>query len=237
MNKEDILREICRTAEQNNGLPLGKQRFYQETGIKENDWSGKYWAKWGDAIIEAGYEPNEMNTALPDEYILSKYIDLLKELNRIPTFPEIRLKARQISDFPSHNTFKKFGNKNKLLIRLIKYCEETNQEQSILNLLKENVKEESEIKESGVIIEDGYVYLLQFGEEYKIGSSNNVERRFREIKTQMPYDGKIIHTIQTGDPMGIELYWHSFFKDKRLKGEWFKLTNKDIAYFKKRKLM
>ena len=85
--------------------------------------------------------------------------------------------------------------------------------------------------------EDGYVYLIQFGSEYKIGTSNNVERRFRQLKTQMPYDGKIIHTIAAGDPMGIEAYWHKYFDSKRLKGEWFKLTADDVKYFKKRTLM
>ena len=84
---------------------------------------------------------------------------------------------------------------------------------------------------------EGYVYLIQFGEEYKIGTSNNVERRFRELKTQMPYEGKIVHTIVTGDPEGIEAYWHQYYAEKRLKGEWFKLSKSDVQYFKKRKLM
>ena len=79
--------------------------------------------------------------------------------------------------------------------------------------------------------------MIQFGQEYKIGSSNNLERRFRELKTQMPYEGKIIHSISTGDPAGIEAYWHNFFKEHRLRGEWFKLSKKDIEYFKKRKIM
>lgn len=85
--------------------------------------------------------------------------------------------------------------------------------------------------------EIGYVYLIHFGAEYKIGSSSSVERRFREIKTQMPYEGKIIHSIATGDPEGIEAYWHEYFKDRRLKVEWFKLSPSDVRYFKKRKLM
>ena len=85
--------------------------------------------------------------------------------------------------------------------------------------------------------QEGYVYLMQFGSEYKIGTSNNVERRFRELRTQMPYEGRIIHTIATGDPEGIEAYWHQYYSGKRLKGEWFQLSSNDIRYFKKRKLM
>jgi len=52
MDKGHILDEIRRTA-QENGIALGTRRFYAETGIKTSDWSGKYWARWGDAIREA----------------------------------------------------------------------------------------------------------------------------------------------------------------------------------------
>ena len=29
------------------------QQFEKETGIKETDWYGKYWARWGDTFEEA----------------------------------------------------------------------------------------------------------------------------------------------------------------------------------------
>jgi hypothetical protein len=54
MNKEHILAEIKRTAVLNGGVALGKDRFFQETGIKSSDWIGKLWARWGDAVKEAG---------------------------------------------------------------------------------------------------------------------------------------------------------------------------------------
>ena len=46
MTRDFIISEIQRTAEANDGKALGKQRFYQETGLKESDWYGKYWTKW-----------------------------------------------------------------------------------------------------------------------------------------------------------------------------------------------
>jgi len=48
VKKDHILAEIGRTALVNGGIPLGKERFYAETGIKESDWHGKYWVRWGD---------------------------------------------------------------------------------------------------------------------------------------------------------------------------------------------
>jgi Meiotically up-regulated gene 113 len=239
MNKEEIIKEIQRTADANGGVPLGRHRFFQETGVKESDWSGKFWAKWSDAVVDAGHLPNQMQEAFSDDLLLASYAQLVKEIGHIPTSPEVRMKARSDASFPSHNTFVRFGSKPQLLGKLLGFCRRSEDFVGLVALLEKipQVKSASEIDLGTVKPEGGYVYLLSFGEEYKIGSSNNVERRFREIKTQMPYEGKIIHTISTGDPAGIEAYWHQYFKDKRLKGEWFRLSVTDIKYFKKRKLM
>ena len=61
MTKEHIIGEIRRTANANGGVPLGWRRFEEETGIKYHDWYGKFWASWGDAVREAGFEPNRLN--------------------------------------------------------------------------------------------------------------------------------------------------------------------------------
>ena len=55
MGKQRILDDIRRTAAANGGAPLGKSAFFRETGIREGDWHGKYWARWGDALHEAGF--------------------------------------------------------------------------------------------------------------------------------------------------------------------------------------
>src|SRR5207237_1245921 len=53
-NRDTILAEIRRTAAENAGKPLGMARFRDETGIRPEDWEGRYWARWSDAIREAG---------------------------------------------------------------------------------------------------------------------------------------------------------------------------------------
>ena len=85
--------------------------------------------------------------------------------------------------------------------------------------------------------EIGHVYLLKHEKVYRIGKSIDASRRYKEIKVQMPYKTAEVHVIETDDPSGIEAYWHNRFKDKRLEGEWFKLSASDVKAFKKRKFM
>jgi len=80
MNKQHILDEIRRTAKENGGVPLGRQRFLAETGIRESDWIGRFWVKWSDAVREAGYEPNTKQVAFEETYLLQKLAELVRDL-------------------------------------------------------------------------------------------------------------------------------------------------------------
>jgi hypothetical protein len=46
-------------------------------GNKQTDWYGRYWARWGDALQEAGFSPNEMQTAFSEEDLIRKYVSLI----------------------------------------------------------------------------------------------------------------------------------------------------------------
>jgi hypothetical protein len=79
VEKQHILDEIRRSAKANGGNPLGVRAFRTETGIKESDWSGKFWVRWSDALIEAGLTPNQWQGAYGDEVLIAKLVSLTRE--------------------------------------------------------------------------------------------------------------------------------------------------------------
>jgi hypothetical protein len=115
MKKEHILREIKRTTEENGGVPLGWRKFVQETGIREADWLGKHWARWSEALREAGYAPNKLTVAYDESFLCERFIDLTRELKRLPVKGDFLMKARRDPTFPSSSTFEKFGSKAELV--------------------------------------------------------------------------------------------------------------------------
>jgi len=239
MNKQHILAEISRTADSNGGVALGRERFQQETGIKESDWSGKYWARWGDAVSEAGCTPNQMQAPIDEQALLMSLALLVRELGHWPVAAELKLKAKQVSGFPSHNTFRKFGSRSQQIARLASYCLEQPALADVAALLPigngEDVSPVDADEDQPLAI--GFVYLLKATKYFKVGRSNSFERRSRELAVQLPERAETVHVIRTDDPVGIEQYWHRRFALKRKNGEWFDLNAQDVKAFKRRKFM
>lgn len=242
MNKDHILAEIKRTAALNGGVSLGENRFLQETGIKQSDWRGKFWARWGDAVKEAGLTPNTLQVAYKDEWLLEKYAMLVREIKKLPVVSEFALKTRQDQDFPHYQTFSRFGSKQQLLKRVAEYCEEKQGYEDVLAIVLPNLTEAVATNEDAEFNNEseeliGFVYMLKAGRNFKVGRSNSFERRSRELKIQLPEQAETVHVIRTYDPIGIELYWHRRFESKRKNGEWFELNAQDVKAFKRRKFM
>ncbi|MGA2184523.1 MAG: GIY-YIG nuclease family protein [Bryobacteraceae bacterium] len=252
MDKQRILNEIKRTAEANGGVPLGTARFFQETGIKDSDWRGKIWPRWGDAVRDAGFQPNKLQTAYSEEVLIEKFIELARDLGHLPVATEIKMKARSDDRFPWHNTFARFGSKQQFVARILEYCRDRPGYADVTALCapvqarlgEQHQSEDSAdglATDSAASTKEGYVYmgLLKLGREkrYKIGKAVLVERRTDQISLQLPEDLELVHAIRTDDAYGIEDYWHRRFAAKNTKGEWFLLSRQDVEAFKRRKSM
>lgn len=242
MNKKHILDEIRRTAEANGGQPLGRDRFEKETGIREGDWSGRYWARWNDAVKEAGFVPNQMNTAIEDDALIGQLAQLAKQLGKFPVRMEMRMHKRENPSFPNDKTFDRFGSKPNLVRAVRAYCSRHTGYDDVDQICRASeVEEPAPTDTSNDELEVGYVYLalVKMGCEkrYKIGKADIVGRRTRQIAVGLPEELELVHVISTDDAYGIEKYWHRRFARQRRGGEWFDLSVADAKSFKRRKFM
>jgi len=241
ISREFILDEVRRVA-LTMGKSPGKAQFFKHTGIKESDWSGRYWARWSDVLREAGYSPNSLQSAHADDHLLEGLVALIRESGgRFPTRPEMRLKRRADPSFPDAKTFERFGGRADLEERLRKYCESREGYDDILAACaapsSTKLPGTSDEKVGSDESDFGFVYLIRSGRHYKIGRSNAVGRRERELAIQLPEKSSTVHIIRTDDPPGIERYWHQRFDSRRRNGEWFELSSADVAAFRRRKFM
>ncbi|RYG73194.1 GIY-YIG nuclease family protein [Lentibacillus lipolyticus] len=79
----------------------------------------------------------------------------------------------------------------------------------------------------------GYVYFVRESGNclIKIGKARDPERRIsNDFGTLMPYDFETVHLIYSDNYHRTEYLFHQYFSDKRKKGEWFDLTDRDVNW-------
>lgn len=236
ITKEQILDEIKRTALANGGLPLGVDRFEKETGITSHEW-GRHWARFGDAIHAAGFERNKFVTAYPDDFLILKLITLARKLGKFPTFREIQ--ADKINDpgLPDKKSFQRLGTKGTIARKVMEYCKDKVEYGDVAQLCAPVLSTFTLPNGHAARHETsaGEVYLFKFGRYYKIGKTNDTVRRGRELRIQLPEKPRLIHSIKTDDPSGVETYWKNRFRSKMMneESEFFDLDSHEIRAFKR----
>ena len=76
-----------------------------------------------------------------------------------------------------------------------------------------------------------YVYFFRenHSDYVKIGKTkNDVKERFKDFKVYAPLGAYIVGFIKTNNCHKLEKKLHEFYKDKRVKGEFFKLTDEEV---------
>jgi hypothetical protein len=241
MDRQFLVQEIKRLANEDSGTPPGQEKFHRETGVSPAQWRGVYWAKWSDALAEAGFKPNSFNVAYEQDFLLEQLATAARDLQKFPTTAELKLYARGKAGFPTKTTFESRFKKRRDMIRALNnFCERHTDWSDVLNICRSFTEPERKTgdteKPSKPVIK-GHVYLMRSGKYYKIGKSKHVGGREYQIGLKLPEEVKTLHSIVTDDPDGIEAYWHKRFEEKRAEGEWFALTSDDIKAFKLRKFM
>ena len=64
---------------------------------------------------------------------------------------------------------------------------------------------------------------------HKIGRTGNPERRVTQVGAKLPAEVRVVHLIESVDPVWIESVLHIAFRHCRARGEWFRLTVEDVA--------
>lgn len=217
MDKVFILAEIRRTAEENGGKPLGSSRFMGLTGIRDGDWRGRYWARWSDAISEAGLKPNKLNQRYESDWLCESFARFAIQLGRLPVRTELKMKRRTDKSFPSWNAFERNGCKQAFISKLLEFCRNRKEFDRLLPWCEEYLqRKETPCQLNSNNCHEGFVYLAKTRRGYKIGRTDDWEQRLRQIQLHNADDVELVHLIKTDDPSGVEAYWHRRFKTKRV---------------------
>jgi Meiotically up-regulated gene 113 len=236
--REEILQAVRLHAAQNGGVALGKRAFEKASGIRESSWVGKYWARWNDLLIAAGFGPNKWNEQIHTKETLTETLAMFTlELGHYPTAAERNLRHRTDPSMPFDSSFAShIGNRADQVRALMTWAIEHPEYRDVYDLVAPLAPGATDISVPPTLQPSapGRVYLVRSGTRYKIGKSDSPDRRYRQVQLLVPDPVQEVHVLETDDPAGIELYWHRRFADKRRAGEWFDLDESDVAAFKRR---
>ena len=73
-----------------------------------------------------------------------------------------------------------------------------------------------------------YIFKIKDMNLFKIGVSNNVYRRFRDIESSSPFSVDLLFEKKLDNAYDLEDTIHNYFSDKHLKSEWFQFNSNEM---------
>ena len=73
-----------------------------------------------------------------------------------------------------------------------------------------------------------FVYVISNGKLYKIGIATNVRSRLSGLQTGSTTDLSVVRQFEVGNAIALEAELHALMREKRVRGEWFDLTDNDL---------
>lgn len=243
-DRDDFIAKVRTAAAENAGKPLGEPRFYQRFQLGRNDLWNAGFESYGAACAAADLQPNTLQRRLTDDEVLRPLALLARRLSKFPSKGAAEVERKRDAAFPSWESLTrraKEGPQSTLREVLHAWCEAQPEFGDVAALLQAATREPRRPSpRTARPVVNGFVYLMRYGtggSVYKIGITDNVPRRHAQIRMMAPQDVRVVHSIPTDDPAGIERYWHERFQDKVVEGkkELFRLTPDDVAAFRSRK--
>lgn len=135
--RDEIIAAIQQATADDGGKPVGYRRFEKLTGITRGTWYGVYWASWGDALIEAGFEPNQASQATDKDALLPQIAEMARKLGKLPTEADLSIARRSDPTSPSRTALRVFGGQRSgaLVAKLRELAESNPAYADILDLL------------------------------------------------------------------------------------------------------
>lgn len=99
------------------------------------------------------------------------------------------------------------------------------------NLNREIENAEIFIAQNKNLSTSGYIYVIRSENgKYKIGKAQDVNKRLQSLQTGTPEKLELVLTIKTSNKNVLETICHRQFSSKKIRGEWFSLTDDDLNW-------
>lgn len=234
LRKEYIL-DLYRKHVNVYGRVLGEREFRGQTGISRTYWRRRYWKRWSELQVDAGFAPNQERMRIPDEVLLRHFADLALRLHRIPSNEDMFQRKQEDPSFPNPDTFARMAPRDELLLKLEAWCEGKPEFSEVAAMLeRRRIGRLGRWRDADRV--RGFVYLARRskpeGMTYEIGREIGAGKQLQQVATRMRCSPGTIHVIDTDDPEGIERYWRARFRRRRQGRRYFRLFPEDILAFR-----
>lgn len=79
---------------------------------------------------------------------------------------------------------------------------------------------------------NGYIYVIQSNSLYKIGRAKHLQSRMKTYRSENPFGVEVVLQKEVDDYIGEETKLLRKFKNKKYRGEWFRLKQEDLEWIK-----
>lgn len=124
-SREEIL-DVYRACQAKLGRAPGKEAFCKMSGIKLSE-INYYWPRPSALIEEAGFQPNELQSKLPDDVVFQDFARVCLHIGKIPTHNELRIAQRELGT-KTFTAYTRFGSNSEFHARFNQWLQTSSPE-------------------------------------------------------------------------------------------------------------